>query len=155
MIIERKDEKKLSKAELVKKLEEQREKDHELVTGLFKFEEHRGGTLHFRFKKHPRDPYTQYELKDGQKYRIPRMVAVHLNTNVHYLKYNHLDKDLGEGGIHHAVRAGQSRFSDGTHASTRNMYSVEKVKRCQFIPLEFNTDDLGLDSSNIIQIASR
>lgn len=157
MLIERKDERKLSKADAIKKLEEQREKDHELVTGLFKHNEYSGGTLRFRFKKYPRDEYKQYELVDGQRYRIPRMVAYHLNTNVHYLKYSHLDKNLSDtsGMATHAAKMDrQSRFSDGTMGNNQSMYMIEKVKRCQFIPLEFSTDDLGLDSPAIIQVGT-
>lgn len=156
MIIERKEEpKKLSKAEAFKKLEEQREKDHELVSGLFKFDEHKGGTLRFRFKKYAKDNYSQWEFTDGKRYRIPRMIAVHLNTNVHYLSYNHLDKNFAEtGATFSAAPTEKSRFADGKAPNNHSMYSIEKVRRCQFIPLEFCADDLGLDDNRIIEMGT-
>lgn len=150
MIIERKEEKKINKVDAMKRLEEQREKDHELVSGLFKYDEYKGGTIRFRFKKYQRDPYAQYELTDGHRYRIPRMVARHLNQNVHYLKYSHVpgsDMQLAAG-------SGQSRFSDGKSPNNHTMYTIEKIKRCSFIPLEFSSDDLGLESSNIIEVGT-
>lgn len=156
LIIERKDERKLNKAEALKKYEDERDKDHELVTGLFKYDEHKGGTLRFRFKKYAKDPYTQWELTDGVRYKLPRMIARHLNTNVHYLKYSHLDKQLSDQGpTHMAMGSAHSRFSDGKSPSNHHLYSVEKVKRCQFIPLEFMDDDLGLEGSTIVQVGSR
>jgi hypothetical protein len=83
------------------------------------------------------------------------MVARHLNTNVHYLKYNHLDKQFGQDVVHSAMSSGHSRFGDGKAGNNQNMFVVEKVKRCEFIPLEFMDDDIGLESSKIIEVGLR
>lgn len=67
------------KKEVAKKIAAAKEKDSELVTGTFKNIECPGSSLQFWFKKYD-EPPVYYELLDGQKYTIPRMVAEHLNT---------------------------------------------------------------------------
>lgn len=134
-----KNEKKPTKAEVAKKIEAARERDNELVTGVFRYIEHKNGTLRFRFKKYAQDDYKAYELVDGQRYRLPRMVARHLNNNVHYLEYKALNKSLGD----QRVNAG---YNDGSIKSPENMQVAEKVRRCEFIPLEFMDDDISPSS---------
>lgn len=129
-------EKKPSKAEIAKKIEASHERDNELVTGVFRYVEHKNGTLRFRFKKYAQDEYKAYELVDGQRYRLPRMVARHLNNNVHYLEYKPLGKTLGD----QRVNAG---FNDGSIKSPENMQVAEKIRRCEFVPLEFMDDDIS------------
>ena len=67
-LIERKEDRKITKIELGKKLEAMRERDNELVTGIFRYIEHKGGTLRFRYKKYAQDEFKAYELTDGIKY---------------------------------------------------------------------------------------
>lgn len=139
-------EKKITKAELAKRLEGMRERDNELVTGVFRYLEHRGGTLRFRFKRYAQDEYKAYELVDGQKYRLPRMVARHLNQNVHYLAYKTLDKELGKMAVNAA-------YNDGSLNSPERMQVTEKVPRCEFMSLEFMDDDIS--PSNIVQVTTQ
>ena len=59
----------------------QRDKDRELVNGMFKFYEVPGGELKFRLKLYKEDPIEKYVFKDGQHYKIPLGVAKHLNKS--------------------------------------------------------------------------
>lgn len=79
------------------------------------------------------------------------MVAKHLNTNVHYLKY----KELG-GGVQEVVKTATSRFAAATNVDGKfrpNMhYEVKKVPRCEFRPLEFMEDDLDMQRSDLVEV---
>ena len=144
----RKEEKKLTKGELARKLESMRERDNELVTGIFRYIEHPKGTLRFRFKKYQQDEYKAYELVDGHRYQIPRMVARHLNNNVHYIEYKRLDKFLTDDK--QSVMGG---INDGSLNSPERMQITDKVPRCEFRSLEFMDDDIA--PSNLIQVSPR
>jgi len=61
-----------------------RDKDREIVKGIFKFYEVPGGTMSFVFKKYKEDPLERYDFVDGQIYSIPLGVAKHLNKNGWY-----------------------------------------------------------------------
>src|ERR1035437_830404 len=77
---------KMSKVELSKKIAAMKERDLELVTGIFNYREKPKGKICFNFCKYA-DDNKKYELEDGKRYRIPRMVAKHLNTNCYYVEY--------------------------------------------------------------------
>lgn len=145
-LTERKEEKKITKLDLAKKLEAMRERDNDLVAGIFRYLEHPRGTLRFRFKKYANDEYKAYELVDGQKYNLPRMVARHLNNNVHYLEYKRLDKALGDMVVH-------SAFNDGSFQSPEKMQVADKVHRCEFRSLEFMDDDIA--PSSLVQVITK
>ena len=150
MIVERKEEqgRKPTKSEVMKKVESQRDRDHELVTGIFNFKEHRGGTLRFRFKKYAGDDFVEYALVDGERYKLPRMIARHLNQNIHYLEYKHLPGEQGEKGMRGAYNNGQSGSLSGATLAGQ-MHSVTKVPRCEFRSLEFMDEDLDMIPSDI------
>lgn len=59
----------------------QRDKDRELVTGIFQYHELRGGELKFRIKLYKEDPIEKFELTDGKVYKLPLGVAKHLRKN--------------------------------------------------------------------------
>lgn len=141
-IIERKEEKKISKVEGLKKLEAAKERDRELVTGIFRFIERPGSVLKFRFKKYADDPYEEYTLCDGQKYQLPRMVARHLNQNVHYVEYKKVDGIMMEAAP-----------LTGTEQQVAKMQSMKKIRRCEFMSLEFMDDDLI--PSDLIEVTAR
>lgn len=145
-LTQRKDEKKITKLELAKNLEAMRERDNDLVTGIFRYIEHPRGTLRFRFKKYANDEYKAYELVDGQKYNLPRMIARHLNNNVHYMEYQRLDKTL-EGM---SVSAG---YNDGSLQCPERMQVANKVHRCEFRSLEFMDDDIA--PSSLVQVVTK
>lgn len=135
---------KLSKAEAQKKFETQREKDKELITGVFRYLEHPHGTLRFRYQKYMEDGFPQYELTDGTIYKLPRMVARHLNQNVYYRKYSALDTTFGTGTSIEMAGDGKGR--------TSGMHSIEKIPRCEFKSLEFMDDDLDYNPSKVIEV---
>lgn len=112
-------------------IKEQYKRDHQPVTGIFRFDELKGGFLKFCFKKHKEDPIETYEFYDGNKYTIPRMVAMHLNKNVWYPVHAY---NMDEAGV-----------------PTKAM--GKKVDRCSFQSLEFTMeDDDGLNPSVIEEV---
>lgn len=132
-----KETKKLTRDQMKKKVEmdlaAQREKDHEEIDGIFRFLEHKGQSLHFRLKKYKGDPYTYYQLKDGERYRLKRFVVEHINKNVYYMRYKHIPSDQWS-----TIRTAHNNG----HAPTLNatMTVQEKEHRCEFIPLEYGHD---------------
>lgn len=77
-------------------LKMQRDKDRELVKGVFKYHENQGGVLKFSIKLHKEDQVETYELVDGGIYTLPKGVATHLNKNTYYPVYEHsrVSKDV-------------------------------------------------------------
>lgn len=67
-----------------KELKARRDRERELVKGVFKFYEAPGQTLRFVFRKWKEDPVETYELTDEEEYTIPLGVAIHLNENGWY-----------------------------------------------------------------------
>lgn len=65
-------------------IKNQREKDREVVRGIFNFYEVPGGTLSFCYKKYRGDEVQQFSLTHGQVYSLPLGVAKHLNKNGWY-----------------------------------------------------------------------
>lgn len=108
-----------------------RDKDREMVKGIFRNFETRGGSIKFPFRGYKGDPIEWYEFTDGQTYSIPLGVAKHLNKNCWIPQYQHLNADTLKGV------AGRN---------TGNMHMVTKVKRFGFQSLEFiPTEDLSMD----------
>jgi hypothetical protein len=108
-----------------------RDKDREMVTGIFRFYEIPGGSMSFSFKKYKEDPIERFDLVDGVTYRIPLGVAKHLNKN-------------GWTPVHqYAVDA------DGKPA----VKIGQKVRRFGFQSLEFiDIDDLTIDDKQIVTV---
>jgi len=114
-----------------KSLTYQRDKERELVKGIFHFHEVPGGSMSFNFKKYKGDKVERYDLVDGQVYSIPLGVARHLNKNGSYPVHAHMQ---GEDGKPH-VKVGQ------------------KVNRFSFQSLEFmDIDDLPNKADEIITV---
>lgn len=155
-LVQRKEDpsRKLSKGEALKKLHEQKERDKQMVTGVFRYIEHPGQTLRFRFHKYQEDGFPEYELTDGKTYNLPRMIAIHLNNEVAYRQYSHLPG----GEMHAAVNSGSGRYiknehTDGLARTVNNMYAVKRLPRCEFRPLMFMEDDLDLQPKpDLVQV---
>lgn len=131
---------KMSKEEAQKKIREMRERDEEMVTGIFENKENPArdgnrGAVCFGFKKYPGQPYTFYELWDGERYTLPRMVAMHLNNGCFYKEYQHLPGEFGEAGMRQASNP-EGRML------THNKQMARKVYRYGFKTLEFVDDDM-------------
>lgn len=71
-------------------LEHESEMDHQMVEGVFKNYQQANNPIRFPYRKYAKDPIKWYPedvngrqqyFRDGQKYRIPLMVANHLNNN--------------------------------------------------------------------------
>lgn len=108
-----------------------RDKDREMVRGIFRFHEVPGGTMSFSFKAWKEDPVETFTFVDGQVYTIPLGVAKHLNKNLWYPVHTYALDDLGKPSI----KIGQ------------------KVRRCSFQSLEFvDTDDLTPVGSGIVTV---
>jgi len=105
----------------IENLNFQREKEREIVRGIFRFHELPSGQLQFVFRKYKGDELKTYTLVDGETYSIPLGVAKHLNTNCWYPSYNYKNDDQG-----------------------RPVTTIsEKIRRCSFQSLEFvDIDDV-------------
>ena len=73
--------------EYERKLRYQKSHDREMVTGIFRDLEVKGGEMKFPFRKWKGDTLATYEFVDGEVKTIPRMVAEHLNNNCKYPIY--------------------------------------------------------------------
>lgn len=140
---------KISKAEAAKQIAKMRERDAEMVTGIFKNLENPGvngslGSVSFGFKKYPGDDYVFYELHDGERYTIPRGVAHHLNNNCYYKEYRHLPGEDGITGVRGAQGDGKLR--------TQHMQAARKIHRFEFRSLEFMDDDIEMRPADIIEV---
>lgn len=112
-------------------LRAEREKDRELVKGIFHYYELPGGVLDFVFKKYKEDPVEKFSLVDGQVYELPYGVAKHLNKNGYYPVHAY---EIDERG-NPSMRIGK------------------KIKRFGFQSLEFtDIDEFVTDSSRIVSV---
>lgn len=136
--------KKMTKAEAARKVANMQARDAELVYGVFKNLETPRGTLVFSIKIYPGDDFKEYELRDGERYRIPRGVAKHLNNNCYYKEYQHLPGEFGDTGVRGAFNDGRLRAA--------NMQMAKKVHRFAFHSLEYMDDDTEMTPTNLVEV---
>jgi hypothetical protein len=104
------------------KLRYMRDKDREIVKGIFRFYEVPGGSLSFYFRKYKEDNVERFDMIDGMTYSVPLGVAKHLNTSGSYPVHAY---QTDERGIPH-------------------MHIGKRVRRYGFQSLEFiDIDDLS------------
>ena len=72
-----------------------RDKDREMVKGIFRFYEVPGGTVSFSIKIWKEDEVENYTLRDGAVYTVPLGVAKHLNKNCWYPISAHASDENG------------------------------------------------------------
>lgn len=107
-----------------------REKDREMVKGIFRFHEVPNGTVSFSFKAYKEDPVENYTFVDGEIYSIPLGVAKHLNKNCSY-------------PVHAFAQ----------DAEGKNVVKVgHKVQRMSFQSLEFVDMDDDFAPSNLVTV---
>ena len=108
-----------------------RDKDRQMVRGVFKYYEVPGGSVGFCFKKYKEDPIEKFDLIDGQIYTIPLGVAKHINNNTWYPIHEY------------------SKNEDGT-----SMQRIgQKIRRMAFQSLEFmDIDDADNGAHQIIKV---
>ncbi len=144
--------KKISREELAKQIRKMRDRDSEMVTGVFKNLENPAtnggrGAVVFSYKFYPGQENEVYELCDGERYTLPRGVARHLNNNCFYKEYQHLPGEFGQTGIRTATNA------DGRLQS--NSYQMaKKVHRYAFHSLEYMDDDADMYPSNLVEVTT-
>lgn len=88
-----------SKKEAVKpkiNLQYMRDRDAEMVRGIFHFYEVPGGLLEFSYKCYKGDDVAKYSLEDNKVYSIPRGVARHLNKNGWYPVHAYSTDETGK-----------------------------------------------------------
>jgi len=144
--------KKISREELAKQIRKMRDRDAEMVTGIFKNLENPAtnggrGSVIFSYKFYPGEQSEVYELYDGERYTLPRGVARHLNNNCFYKEYQHLPGEYGQTGI----RGGVS--SDG-RLQTSTYQAAKKVHRYAFHSLEYMDDDVDMYPSNLVEVTT-
>lgn len=114
-----------------KNLKWHRDKDRELVKGIFKFYEVPGGSMSFVYRAYKEDKTERYDLVDGQVYSIPLGVARHLNKNGWYPVHSYAMDESGKP----SMKMGQ------------------KKRRFGFQSLEFvDIEELGEETSEIITV---
>lgn len=111
----------------------QRDKDREMVKGIFRFFELPGGSMSFVFKAYKEDQVEKYDFVDGETYSIPLGVARHLNKNGWYPVHQYAVDENGKP----MMKVGQ------------------KVRRFGFQSLEFiDIEDLTLENRQIVTVES-
>jgi hypothetical protein len=127
MSIQATDSKKKSK----ESLKYQRDKDRQMVKGIFRFYEVPGGQISFNFRKYKEDPIERFDLVDGEVYSLPLGVAKHLTNSGNYPVHKYMKSEDG----------------------TVSMRVGQKVNRYGFESLEFmDIDDLPNKSSEIVTV---
>lgn len=98
-----------------KDLEYMRQKDREMVRGIFRFFEVPNGNMSFPFRKYKGDEVENFSLNDGEIYTLPRGVAHHLSNNCWYPEHAYKMDDSGKPVAQ----------------------ITKKKRRCSFEPLDF------------------
>lgn len=86
---------KTSGKNLGKSLKWRRDRDREIVKGMFKFYEVPGGSMSFVYRAYKEDKTERYDMLDGNVYSIPLGVARHLNKNGWYPVHAHTMDEHG------------------------------------------------------------
>ncbi len=148
---------KMTKEEAKKEVKKRRDKDSQMVNGIFKNLENAAssisrGALSFGFKAYPGDEFAFYEFLDGERYRIPLGVAKHINNGCFYYTYEHNDPQMQKLGIQAPITP------DGRITTAGNQrYRVgKKVHRFAFFPLDFTNEDLenDLKRTNLVEVSA-
>jgi len=72
-----------------------RDKDREMVKGIFRFHEVPGGLMSFTVRFYKEDQPETYTMIDGHIYTVPLGVARHLNKNLRYPVHAHTTEENG------------------------------------------------------------
>lgn len=139
----RKDPKTDPKIAAMKRHEARKDYDLEMVYGIFENKEKKGKKFEFSFKgPYPECEYTTYVIADGERLKLPRMVAHHLNKNVFYVEYKLMNNDLKYGSQAKSER------------DDYQMYSETKLRRVAFHPLDYMEDEYE-DDRQLINVVRK
>lgn len=123
------------KKTVAQNLKYMRDKDREMVKGIFRFHEVPGGCLSFVFKGYKHDEVERYDMVDGQVYTVPLGVAKHLNKNLWYPEYSYVKSE----GVYNGFGPNQT------------MRATKKVRRCSFQSLEFiDIEEVPTNVSSVV-----
>ena len=73
-----------------------RDKDRQMVRGIFRFYEVPGGFMSFVYSAYKEDDIERYDMYDGQIYTVPLGVARHLNKNGWYPEHAFITDETGK-----------------------------------------------------------
>jgi len=73
-----------------------RDRDRELVKGIFRYHEVPGGVVMFSIRLWKEDQVEDFTLKDGEVYTLPLGVARHLNKNCWYPVHAYASDENGK-----------------------------------------------------------
>lgn len=137
----------MTKEEAARKIAKMHERDSEMVSGIFKnleapSKDGGSGLVAFSFRMYPQDPIEVYELRDGERYTLPRGVARHLNNGCYTLEYQQIDRSI-QGAI----------SADGRKTSDMNV--SKKVHRFAFLSLEYSDDDIDMYPTDLVEVKSK
>lgn len=141
------------KEDFAKKIKKMRDRDREMVTGIFKNLENGAtsgmrGAVRFTIKLYPGDEVQAYELWDNERYTIPRGVARHLNNNCYYLEHGYLPANMGGS-------EGMRYSYDKDGRMEKQAYTTQRKKhRFSFQSLEFMEDDADMHPVDIVQVST-
>jgi hypothetical protein len=142
------EQRKMTKEDLKRKWTSWRDRDAELVTGIFKNNEAPGQSTAFGYKMYPGEEIKDWFFQDGEKYTIPRGIARHLNTECYYKEYKHMPGETGQFGVRQGARDGHTPKQD-------DMMIMRKVHRYSFHSLEFGDDDLDMiPAPDIVEVTN-
>lgn len=131
-----------------KSLKNRRDRDREMIRGIFKNYECAGGALSFVYRAYKDDPIERYDFVDGQIYTIPLGVARHLNSNCWYPVFDYY-KDGND-----TVQMSQHQPTMGGMWDRPSYVQRvrQKVHRYGFQSLElFDPADLG-EPTNLVEV---
>lgn len=126
---------KITRDELKKQINKKRAYDEEMLTGIFHNKEnprsaHCLGVVRFTMRIYEGEDPVTYELYDGERYTLPRMVVNHLNRNCYYRHYKSVDPKFGN--------VSQAR-PDGRYIN-EPMREVRKEHRFHFERTDFDAE---------------
>lgn len=124
-----------------KQIQKMKERDSELIVGIFENRECPGQAVNFNIKLYPGEDFVSYRLEDGQRYQIPRGVARHLNNNCFYTEYKHLQGDSPIDGGHPVQMA--LPVNDGRRPNAERYQARRKIHRYAFRSLEYLDEDMS------------
>lgn len=138
-------------ASLKKRIEREKIRDSELVTGIFKNLENpktrdSSGMLSFSLCKYENEPFKNYTLYDGQKYTLPRYVWKHI-ANLAKKEYRHLGN--GFDGL-------QAGIAPNDMNQENSMVVATFKPRFAYVPLDFVIDDIDTPENKLahVQVAT-
>jgi len=142
---------KVTKEELTRQMQKRRERDEELVTGMFQNKEMPGARhvpVRFVYKMYQNQTPEVYELYDGECYSLPRGVVRHINTNCYVKEY------LDVNGAPHLQKAILPE-GRGIMRAKEDMQMSRKQHRFAFSPLDYMEDEFDVyPAASLIEVTA-